>query len=258
MQLRWVFLDVGNVLLDEDPLTYWSTVRHAEAVHRARPSLTFLDVLAEREKRALEGSRWPLYDAVYPWLGAEGCAAVWDSTAKEIRARFSELSPPVLGAHALIERLSREFRLGLIANQGGEARDHLDTLGLLGSFEVVALAEELGFHKPDPALFLAALRQAGAEPAECLMIGDRLENDILPAASLGMATAWVRWPERRAKGWRPTESDACAYLSSLERIAASLDSPCPSNTLGVNGIDSLAVEIQRVQRDCTAPLRRPR
>src|SRR5207248_1894328 len=74
--------------------------------------------------------------------------------------------------------------------------------------------------KPDPALFRRALDRAGARPEECLMVGDRLDNDVAPASLLGLTTAWVRWPRRSAKGWRPDDPEGIAYLRSLERSAA--------------------------------------
>jgi HAD superfamily hydrolase (TIGR01509 family) len=219
--LRWIFFDVGNVLLDEDPLTYRNFCLHVEAVRRVRPDRNFYDLLAEREARAAAGDRWPLASVVAEYLGAAERAAVWEASARAIRAEFAALSPPVQGALAAIERLGRQYRLGLIANQGAECRAHLAALGWLERFELVAFSEELGHFKPDAGLFRDALAQAGVAPGESLMIGDRLDNDIAPAAALGMATAWVRWPVRRAKGW-PTGEDreALAYLASLERGAA--------------------------------------
>ena len=37
-----------------------------------------------------------------------------------------------------------------------------------------------------------ALDKAGCKPNEAYMIGDRLDNDILPAKKLGIKTIWVR------------------------------------------------------------------
>ena len=45
--------------------------------------------------------------------------------------------------------------------------------------------------KPERAMFEAALRQAGAQPAETLMIGDRIGTDIIGAQKLNMQTALV-------------------------------------------------------------------
>src|SRR5262249_54922959 len=115
-----------------------------------------------------------------------------------------------------------DFHLGLIANQGAECRDRLAALGWLERFAVVAFAEEMSVFKPDRALFEQALARAGGAPEYALMVGDRLGNDIAPAAALGMTTAWLRWPRRAAKGW-PADRDpeALAYLASLERTSQS-------------------------------------
>src|SRR4051812_39466306 len=116
--IRWVFLDVGNILLDEDPIAYRCTRLHWEAVQRVRPDLTFLEFIATREERSLQGSRWPLYDVVSTLIDEASCAEVWNSAERAIRARFRELSPVIPGARELVDRLAGRFPLGLIANQG--------------------------------------------------------------------------------------------------------------------------------------------
>ena len=46
--------------------------------------------------------------------------------------------------------------------------------------------------KPDIRIFEYALDKANCIPQEACMIGDRLDNDILPAKSLGMKTVWIK------------------------------------------------------------------
>src|SRR5262249_31072717 len=135
----------------------------------------------------------------------------------EIRANYTELSPVVTGAPEVVKRLSQSFRLGLIANQGRECRHWLAELGLLRHFSVAILGDEVGLAKAEVRLVQRALESAGRPGAECVMIGDRLDNDIAPAAALGMTTVWVRWLRRAAKGWQPTDVDAIAFRESLER-----------------------------------------
>ena len=232
--IRWAFLDVGNVLLDEDPLTFRSFQIHVEAVRAVRPDLTFERLLADREERASSGSRWPLYEVASRHLDDDACSGAWKAAESEVRARYDELSPVVAGADEMLGALASRFRLGLIANQGPECRRRLEGLGWFDRFEVVALSEEEGLSKPDPALFRLALGRAGVGPSEALMIGDRLDNDIAPASVVGMSTLLVRWPRRSDKGWSPTDREGAAYLRSLERVAAGLgarwDGPGPSAT----------------------------
>ena len=148
--IRWVLLDVGNVLLDEDPLTFVSFRRHTEAVRRVDPERSFLDLLAERERRAATGSRWPVFDVVSQFLDEAACTAVWEQTAAEVRARYTELSPVIPGAPAMVQRLAERYKLGLIANQAHECRQALMAHGLLDRFEVVAFSDDLGNRSPIP------------------------------------------------------------------------------------------------------------
>jgi FMN phosphatase YigB (HAD superfamily) len=63
--------------------------------------------------------------------------------------------------------------------------------GLVPFFEVWAVSDDLGLQKPDPALFLHALKTADVEPSRAVMVGDRLDYDVRPAKAAGMRTVWV-------------------------------------------------------------------
>jgi 5'-nucleotidase len=247
--IRWAFLDVGNVLLDEDPLSFFVFRRHVAAIRHARPDRTFAGLLAQREARALAGSRWPVFDVISEYLDPAEVAKVWVSADRDARASYGELTPPIAGAADLIDQLSMCYRLGLIANQPREARARLAELGWLGRFEVVALSEEEGLAKPDAGLFRRALERAGAEPSECVMIGDRLDNDVAPAAALGMATALVRWPVRSEKGWGPSEPESRNYLRSLERVAVEIERRSATRpTVDVGGLAGLVRAVEGLAR----------
>ena len=56
---------------------------------------------------------------------------------------------------------------------------------------VVASAEE-GVAKPDLRIFRIALERAACKPEEAVMVGDRIDNDIIPAKKLGMKTVWIK------------------------------------------------------------------
>ena len=56
---------------------------------------------------------------------------------------------------------------------------------------MIASAEE-GVEKPNPRIFQIALERANCLPENAVMVGDRLDNDIIPAKELGMKTIWVK------------------------------------------------------------------
>jgi FMN phosphatase YigB (HAD superfamily) len=55
-------------------------------------------------------------------------------------------------------------------------------------FKVNVISSEVKMKKPDLKIFLLALDQAACKPADCVMVGDRLDTDIYPANKLGMKT----------------------------------------------------------------------
>jgi FMN phosphatase YigB (HAD superfamily) len=62
--------------------------------------------------------------------------------------------------------------------------DHADV-------DFVASSERWGVEKPDPRFFSLIASEAGCEPADITYVGDRLDNDVLPAASIGVSAVWI-------------------------------------------------------------------
>ena len=59
-------------------------------------------------------------------------------------------------------------------------------------FDVIVASAEIGYVKPDKKIFQKALELAGCTAEESIMVGDRLDNDIIPAKELGMNTIWIK------------------------------------------------------------------
>jgi putative hydrolase of the HAD superfamily len=64
---------------------------------------------------------------------------------------------------------------------------------------VLAISGDLGWEKPDPRIFKWAMEEAGAEPHECLHVGDSPHFDAIPAQQLGMTGVLIdrygRWDD---------------------------------------------------------------
>ncbi len=86
----------------------------------------------------------------------------------------------------------RGYTLGIIANQPEGTERRLSERGLLHFFSVIEASYECGFRKPDERIFRKAAADALCRMEDAWMIGDRLDNDILPSRRLGMKTVWMR------------------------------------------------------------------
>ncbi len=106
-----------------------------------------------------------------------------------------QLRPDIDG---LLRRLARRgLKLGIVANQPEKMRGQLERAGLADAFAYLGLSGEGGYRKPDPRAFKAAAEALDVALAGCLMVGDRIDNDIAPAKALGMATIRFRTGRHR-------------------------------------------------------------
>lgn len=93
----------------------------------------------------------------------------------------------------LLARLHQRFLLAIITNGPSNAQwEKIHNLNITPYFDLILVSGDLPWEKPDHRIFLEACETLCVRPVDCLMIGDKLETDILGGheASLG-ATVWV-------------------------------------------------------------------
>jgi HAD superfamily hydrolase (TIGR01662 family) len=178
--IRAVVFDVGECLVDETreygtwadwlgvPRHTFSSVFGAviaqgrdyrEAFQVFRPGF---DLAEEREKRAAAGQaesfgEADLYPDVRPALQALRAAGFW---------------------------------VGIAGNQTVRAGGILRSLDLPSN--MIATSDDWGVAKPDAGFFEALAKEMPSQPDETVYVGDRLDNDIRPAALAGFRTALIR------------------------------------------------------------------
>jgi putative hydrolase of the HAD superfamily len=98
----------------------------------------------------------------------------------------------------LLDYLSEKYPLHIITNGFEEVQyGKLKNSGLGKYFTTIITSEAAGSKKPDPEIFLYALKEAGAEATESLMIGDDLEIDIAGARNLGIDQLFVNHDSKK-------------------------------------------------------------
>ena len=85
-----------------------------------------------------------------------------------------------------------KYKIGIIANQNPGSKERLECFGILEYIDLVVASAEEGCAKPDSKIFEIALSRAGVQASDSVMIGDRIDNDIIPANEIGMKTLWVK------------------------------------------------------------------
>ena len=127
------------------------------------------------------------------------------------------------GIPDLLEELAaRGLRLGLAANQPASIIARLDQAGIGRFFSHREVSATHGYRKPDVRLFLRACEALGVEPAGCVMVGDRIDNDIAPAGLLGMRSVLVRTGRHIGQQPRTWEEVAEAEVWDVTELRAAL------------------------------------
>ena len=172
--IKWLFFDLGSTLIDESDCLEFrvqETLKQPNAPDR----LTFENRMIELAKQ----NKLPYKDAAKEY-------------GLEIIKWPKHLEKLYKGVPELLKNLKKSYKIGIIANQSLGTEQRLKEFGIRQYFDLVVSSAEEGLEKPDPKIFILAMDRAGCKPEETYMIGDRLDNDIEPAAELGINTIWVR------------------------------------------------------------------
>ncbi len=119
----------------------------------------------------------------------------------------------VPGTMELLDYLKPKYHLHLITNGFQEVQHtKLSGSGLEPYFETLTVSEEVGVKKPNPEIFLYALRKANASPVESLMIGDEMAVDIDGARAAGIDQIFYN------AGGKTVEGERTFEVKSLKEI----------------------------------------
>ncbi|NUR97756.1 MAG: HAD family hydrolase [Kribbellaceae bacterium] len=99
-------------------------------------------------------------------------------------------------------RAVRAAGLGAVVLTNGNAahqRYKLDRMGLTAEIDELITGDDLPATKPDPRAFAYALERVGAVPADVMMVGDSLENDVRGAQAAGIHAVLVDRKDRHPR-----------------------------------------------------------
>ena len=172
-KIKWIFFDIGSTLVDES-VAYHNRIERTIAGTNVTYD-DFYNKMVEISKYNQSGYNKALeaYDLkTVPWNSDD--EFVYPETEN------------------CLSELSKHYKIGIIANQNLGSEERLEKLGLLKHIDLVIASAEEGVAKPDLRIFQIALARAECKPEEAVMVGDRIDNDIIPANKIGMTTVWIK------------------------------------------------------------------
>jgi HAD superfamily hydrolase (TIGR01549 family) len=175
---RWVALDVGETLIDESRI--WSAWADALGI----PRLTLMAALGA------EVARGGAHSNAFEIVGRPS----WRELAPQVEEAYGGFRADDCYPDALptVQALcAAGYRVAILANQPARRTRELRALGFEPA--VMAMSDELQVAKPDPRFFQRAMELMRVDdPGSVAYVGDRIDNDVMPAAELGMRAVWLR------------------------------------------------------------------
>jgi HAD superfamily hydrolase (TIGR01662 family) len=203
MALKAVFFDVGETLVDEE--RWW---RELCARSGLQPHVVWagLGVTIERGEE---------HDAHWRNIGIEKPDGWW----QELSYRLEDLYPDAIPCLEAVRKLG--LRIGIVGNQTEELERWARESALPA--DVISSSASLRARKPDLRFFELVVELAGCDAGQVAYVGDRVDNDVLPAAAAGLVAVHVRrGPWGRLQPSPPEASLVVDDLASLPQALASL------------------------------------
>jgi HAD superfamily hydrolase (TIGR01549 family) len=212
MPIRAVCFDIGETLIDET--RHWGEWADFLGV----PRLTLFTALGVVMARGQSLRR--VFEIFRPDLDFANVRQLRAAQGYRYDFLASDLYPDAVPCLAALK--SRGLKVLIAGNQPVEAEAALARLGVPA--DLIASSAGWGVAKPDPAFFQRVIDAAGEPPDSIAYIGDRMDNDVLPARAAGMVAVLLR---RGPWGWmhaeRPDIDAAHLLLHDLASLPDALD-----------------------------------
>lgn len=124
-------------------------------------------------------------------LIAEG-SVIYDSSGQAISANV------IVGAFEVLKAVREDgYQVAIIANgDSNSCRNIINATGLQDYFDAIIISEEAGVKKPCEEIFNIALAKLGVKAESAVMVGNRIDADVIGANRGGMKSVWFKWNNR--------------------------------------------------------------
>lgn len=195
MPIKAMFFDIDDTLYDSTKLT---TMARQNAIRAMIDS--GLPVKEERLYNLLEeiikkhGPNYGMhYNELLKELGLDEDSKIIAAGVVAYERTKEGYLVPFPGVIPTLLALKERYLLGVISDGIAVKQwEKLITLGIHHLFDVVATSGELGYSKPKKEIFMFAIEKLGLSPGECVMVGNRIDTDILGGNLAGMCTVHLK------------------------------------------------------------------
>jgi len=211
-----IFLDAGGVILDESEFEKNS----AEIITKLIKN--YKNYSIENYWDDVNEAIYRFVPKVYDYIlfkhinNIENCKIAISDYKESIKLKIKYKLFP--GVEQFLTEFSKRYRIGILGQYGIEFKNFLEKQELLQYFTYTEIQDYYKMTKPDTRYFEAILKNCGCNAENSIMIGDRIDKDIIPAKIIGMKTIRIKTGIHKNQEPRIPEEIPDITVNSIEEI----------------------------------------
>ena len=186
--IKNIFLDAGGVILNESSFEEKSADLITEIINDYNSSYSLSGYWSDVEEAV-----YRFVPKVYDYILYKNIDNINDYTkAKDLykkNLKKANLEFQLMdGIKDFLMAFSDVYQIGILGQYGKDFKEYLEETNVLRYFTFTEIQDNYDLTKPDPRYFAAILNSCECKAAESIMIGDRIDKDIIPAKMTRMKT----------------------------------------------------------------------
>jgi len=191
--LKNIFLDAGGIILNENNFENNMAKIITNIIKEIYPKYSLEDYWKDVDEAV-----YRFVPRVYDYVLYKHIKNIDDFKASKIRKNIEESKnlknnfELVDGIKEFLIVFSQYYKIGILGQYGKSFKNYLEKENVLKYFTYSEVQDDYKVTKPDPRYFEAILKKCNCEAYESIMVGDRIDKDIIPAKQVGMKTIRIR------------------------------------------------------------------
>ncbi|MDR1330024.1 MAG: HAD family hydrolase [Oscillospiraceae bacterium] len=189
--IKNIFLDAGGVILNEDAFENISANIITDIIKCFDRNYS-----VENYRKDAEEAVYRYVPSVYDYILYKNI--VNKNDFKELKIKYKEQLKEqnrfrlMDGIEDFLMRFSKAYNIGILGQYGSGFKKYLEEENILKYFAFSETQDDYKITKPDTRYFEAVLKRYNCKAEESVMVGDRIDKDIIPAKLVGMKTIRVK------------------------------------------------------------------
>ena len=191
--IKNIFLDAGGVILDESKFEKCMETIIIEKIQTFNKKYSIIDYQNDIDE-AVHRYVPKVYDYIlFKYIrDIDKFNILKENYKMEITKKLNDSFLLLDGIKEFLIQYSEIYKIGILGQYGKSFLDFLKQKDLIKHFAYCKIQDNYNITKPDPRYFEAILEKCNCKADESIMVGDRIDKDIIPAKMIGMKTIRLR------------------------------------------------------------------